>query len=800
MSEVFISYRQTDDEQKQRVREFAERLRSSDVDVILDQFFLHDHPEGPHEGWDKWSSDCALQTEYVLIIGTKEWFDGFAKIQPTGTGLGAASEADDIRYRIHKANGVIEGIRVLFFDDADATAIPAKLERYHHFHAKSDFENIVRWLGGTIENDDKPRTSIPHNLPSLQPFFGREEELKKIAEALDPENRTWGALIDGPGGIGKTSLAIRAAYDAPKENFKKIVFISLKSRELDDAGVRKVGGFLISGLAEFFNELARELGHPDIAKVPENQRPAMLVFVLRDTRTLLVLDNLESLRKDECDVILTFVKRLPRDCKAILTSRVRVGSAGEELTLEQLSESAALEMLTKLAESRPAIAKTSEDEWRELYKLTGGKPLLLRWTVGQIGRGSCLTLSDAIAYLKSCPPRNNPLEFVFGYLVEDFSDAETRVLCALTYFNFPATVEHISELVGFSITDIDHALRSLANCALVVPSNQLTTFVLDPLVANFLRKKRPKIVSDVGKRLQDHVYNLAVQNGYEKHDRFPVLGAAWPIIAAALPCLLIGSNERLQEVCRALFFPCHYMGRYDELVALNTRAESRAQADGDFWNAGWRAYQAGWVLLQLRHPAKVLAAADRADAHWIKATQAGPRERAVAITLRGSGHKLANDSPAAIAALREAVELLRTLNPASADVATALNSLADAERLSGDGASAECDYREARRISLLLDNQMGVSVATGNLAELALNRSQWPNAEILSREALLVAEKIAVEQLIASHSRRLAMALLRQDKRDEAIEHAQRAVEIFKLLRLPEVAEARIVRDECIRD
>ena len=60
-----------------------------------------------------------------------------------------------------------------------------------------------------------PKTSTPNNLPRLQSFFGREKELAAIREALDPENRTWGALIDGPGGIGKTSLAVRAAYDCP---------------------------------------------------------------------------------------------------------------------------------------------------------------------------------------------------------------------------------------------------------------------------------------------------------------------------------------------------------------------------------------------------------------------------------------------------------------------------------------------------------------------------------------------------------------------------------------------------------
>ena len=75
-----------------------------------------------------------------------------------------------------------------------------------------------------------PTTSKRHNLPSLQPFFGREEELAKIAEALDPESRGWGALIDGPGGMGKTSLAVRAAYDASPAVFHKIVFVSLKAR------------------------------------------------------------------------------------------------------------------------------------------------------------------------------------------------------------------------------------------------------------------------------------------------------------------------------------------------------------------------------------------------------------------------------------------------------------------------------------------------------------------------------------------------------------------------------------------
>ncbi len=59
----------------------------------------------------------------------------------------------------------------------------------------------------TGNNGKPPSTSTPNNLPRLQPFFGRTAELATLREALNPGSRTWGALIDGPGGMGKTSLA-----------------------------------------------------------------------------------------------------------------------------------------------------------------------------------------------------------------------------------------------------------------------------------------------------------------------------------------------------------------------------------------------------------------------------------------------------------------------------------------------------------------------------------------------------------------------------------------------------------------
>ena len=65
-------------------------------------------------------------------------------------------------------------------------------------------------------DDDVTRvTAATYNLPRIPRFFGRADELKKIADVLDPRDLTWGTFIDAPGGMGKTTLAIRAAELTP---------------------------------------------------------------------------------------------------------------------------------------------------------------------------------------------------------------------------------------------------------------------------------------------------------------------------------------------------------------------------------------------------------------------------------------------------------------------------------------------------------------------------------------------------------------------------------------------------------
>jgi len=50
MLEVFISYRQTNDEELKRVRGFGQQLRDRSVGVVLDQFFEEENAAGSERG------------------------------------------------------------------------------------------------------------------------------------------------------------------------------------------------------------------------------------------------------------------------------------------------------------------------------------------------------------------------------------------------------------------------------------------------------------------------------------------------------------------------------------------------------------------------------------------------------------------------------------------------------------------------------------------------------------------------------------------------------------------------------
>ena len=256
-----------------------------------------------------------------------------------------------------------------------------------------------------------------------------------------------------------------------------------------------------------------------------------------------------------------------------------------------------------------------------------------------------------------------------------------------------------------------------------------------------------------GERLADWAYALVVENGHQQYDRFPALDAAWPRIAAALPVLLAGDNLRLQAAGDALNSFLDFSGRWDDGLALGIAAEARAVLARDHGKAGWRAQQLGYLHLLRGQSADVLTCADRAAEHWATA-HTGARERAVALRLRGRGHHVAKDYLAAMDTTREALGLFRSVSNESDDVAICLNDLGATQQACFQYGEAESSFSEALAMASALADREGIAIYTGNLAELAIHREQWPEAEGLARQALLLAEKLGRQELIASAERR----------------------------------------------
>lgn len=158
--------------------------------------------------------------------------------------------------------------------------------------------------------------ALRHNLPTqLTPFIGRDKELVEIRRLLLEETTCRLLTLVGPGGIGKTRLAIQTAQaliDDPSSiaSFRHgILFVSLAS---------------VNAASDMVSAMAEATNLNFYSNIPLKQQ---LLDYLRDKQMLLVLDDFEHLlpsptppSQEEMDMIAEILAVAP-GVKMLVTSR-----------------------------------------------------------------------------------------------------------------------------------------------------------------------------------------------------------------------------------------------------------------------------------------------------------------------------------------------------------------------------------------------------------------------------------------------------------------------------------------------
>src|SRR3954447_735242 len=142
----------------------------------------------------------------------------------------------------------------------------------------------------------------------LTPLVGREREVTAVLDALGrPETRL--VTLTGPGGVGKTRLALAASARAHQAFPDGVCFVDLAA--LRDPGL-------------VASTVARAVGVQDGGDRPLFET---LRGYLRNRATLLILDNFEQVLI-QAPLVATLLQACPR-LKALVTSRAPLHISGE---------------------------------------------------------------------------------------------------------------------------------------------------------------------------------------------------------------------------------------------------------------------------------------------------------------------------------------------------------------------------------------------------------------------------------------------------------------------------------------
>ena len=310
------------------------------------------------------------------------------------------------------------------------------------------------------------RRPIPTPVDSL---VGRAAELAELEQLLGPGNRL--VTVVGPGGIGKTRLALEAARRAAAHDLDRVAFVPLEA---------------VTEPADVLPAIASAIGLGLDGGVAALDT---LTGAFGDRPFTLVLDNVEQVLPAATDVV-ELLSRCPA-VVVLVTSRAALRVRGETLfPLGPLSlpdddtpveGSAAVRLFVERAAAvRPGFSLTDPLDGQavaELCRRLDGIPLALELAAGRsrllapralLDRlGSALDLGSGAADL---PARQRTLRDTLAWSEELLEPRQRALLAALSVFGAPWTVADAEAVAPPECPDVLDDLAVLVENSLVSPA------------------------------------------------------------------------------------------------------------------------------------------------------------------------------------------------------------------------------------------------------------------------------------------------------------------------------------------
>jgi hypothetical protein len=316
------------------------------------------------------------------------------------------------------------------------------------------------------------------NIPAHGPIVGRKQQITDIMEQII-EIPNQNGLVYGPGGVGKTALLIELSRqlfeDAASRpvHFQNIIWVSAKPNyygpTLDRVEARQPQfqslDNVLAAILEFHEFEDANTYKPD-------EKKWLVLELLRDAKTLLILDNFESVARAGQEDILKFfgvtAKQALRDkpdyFKVLVTSRELIPSGLHQIRLKGLDKRASKQLMQQLYEpyARSGRQQLTDQQKDALYETPQGIPLIIKHCYGQVYEYSC-DIDVVLKRLSTAGTKVVDFSFaeVFALLKKD--DLQLRIILLLELSGRRLMARQIADILAGDEAEIAARLAQLVN-------------------------------------------------------------------------------------------------------------------------------------------------------------------------------------------------------------------------------------------------------------------------------------------------------------------------------------------------